>query len=248
MNAWDRLNPLTRLAVVLTTIVVAFCVPVPWWPPLLLVVLLPAAVLAGVAHRFLRLLLVLVGPVVVLVFLLQGMFYPDGVTVLFAHGPVSVTVEGLEFAALTAGRVLVLVGATLLLVLTTHPGALMGALVERGLSAKTSYVVSATLQIVPAFRARAQSVLRSQQARGLDTTTLRKRARAVLPLTGPLLLGALAELDERAVAMEARAFGAPCRRTSLVAVADSAAQRAARISLGLVAVAALAANVLGVLR
>ncbi|GAA2683077.1 MULTISPECIES: energy-coupling factor transporter transmembrane component T [Actinosynnema] len=248
MNSWTRLNPLTRLAAALTTVVVAFCLPLPWWPPLLLLVLLPVAALAGVIGRFLRLLVVLVGPLAVLVFLLQGMFYPDGVTVLLSWGPVSVTEEGLEFATLTAGRVLVLVGATLLLALTTHPGALMGALVQRGLSPKTSYVISATLQIVPAFRARAQGVLRAQQARGLDTGTLRKRAGAVLPLAGPLLLGALADLDERAVAMEARAFGSNRRPTALIVVPDSRAQRLARLALGAVAVTALVVNVLGVLR
>jgi energy-coupling factor transport system permease protein len=248
VNAWNRLNPVTQLAVVVTALVLAFCMPVPWWPPLWFLALIPAVVVAGVARRFLRLLLVLAGPVVVLVFLLQGMFYPDGDTVLLQFGPVSVKAEGLEFAALTSGRLLVLIGASLLLILTMRPGTLISALTERGLSAKTSYVVSATLQIVPTFRVRAQSVLRSQQARGLDTTGLRRRIKAVLPLVGPLLLGALAELDERAVAMEVRAFGTPGRRTALVAVPDRPAERAVRLLLGTVSVAALAINVLGVLR
>jgi energy-coupling factor transport system permease protein len=46
--------------------------------------------------------------------------------------------------------------------------------------------------------------------------------------------------------MEARAFGAPARRTSLVRIPDSPAQRAARWALVALAVGAIVANALGV--
>lgn len=244
-----RLNPVTKLALALAVTTTAFAIPV-FWAPLLLVllVLVPAVVVAGVGRTYARSLPLFAAPLVISVFLLQGLFFPEGTTVLYEWGPVAVTAEGLSFAALTSLRLVAMLGAFLFLLLTTHPGALMSAMVERGLSPKTSYVVSATLQIVPAFRTRARNVLRAQQARGLDTTGLRRRVRTLLPLIGPLLLGSLADLEARAVAMEARAFGAPHRRTALLALADSPAQRVARLLMAAVAVAAVVANVVGVAR
>lgn len=244
-----RLNPVTKLVLALTATTTAFAIPV-WWAPLLvlLLVLAPAVVVAGVQRLYLWLLLLFAAPLVVVVFLLQGLFFPEGTTVLAAIGPVSITVEGLSFAALTSLRLLAMLGAFLFLLLTTHPAALMSAMVERGMSPKISYVVSATLQIAPAFRARANNVLRAQQARGLNTTGLRRRLGTLLPLVGPLLLGSLADLESRAVAMEARAFGSTARRTALLVLSDSPAQQVARLLMGAVAVTAVVVNVLGVVR
>ncbi|MFC7741334.1 hypothetical protein ACFQXA_10555 [Nocardiopsis composta] len=64
---------------------------------------------------------------------------------------------------------------------------------------------------------------------------------------GPLLLGALTDVENRSIAMESRAFGAAVRPTALTVVPDSAAQRAARWAMILAAVAAVALNTLGVL-
>ena len=42
-----------------------------------------------------------------------------------------------------------------------------------------------------------------------------RRARGVLPLAGPVVFGALTEVEERTMALEARAFSAPGRKTLL---------------------------------
>jgi len=55
-----------------------------------------------------------------------------------------------------------------------------------------------------------------------------RRFRGLVPLIGPVLFGALAEVEERTMALEARAFIAPGRRTILRALPDSGRQRAAR--------------------
>lgn len=81
-----------------------------------------------------------------------------------------------------------------LLLLTTQPGALMSAMTQRGMSPKTVYVVSAALQIAPALTTRAQGIMHAQQARGLPVTGLRGRVRALVPMAGPLILGALTEV------------------------------------------------------
>lgn len=244
-----RLNPVTKLVFALVLIIAAFAVNVVWWPAVLWLVLLPAVAVSGVFAPFMSRTLRYFVPFIVLIFLAQGLFYPEGGPVLLHLGPLSVKENGLLFAAQTALRLLVLVDAFLFLLLTTHPGLLMSALTERGMPPNISYVVSATLQIIPTFRARAQGILQAQRARGLETGGGGpiRRTRSLVPLVAPLVLGSLTDVEERAVAMEARAFGAPGRRTSLAEIPDSGGQKAARWLMWAFAVATLVVNALGVI-
>jgi energy-coupling factor transport system permease protein len=86
---------------------------------------------------------------------------------------------------------------------------------------------------------RASQIIAAQRARGLDTEgSLRRRLRGVVPIAGSVILGAIAEVEERSMALEARAFTRPGRRSLLWHPPDSMAQRAARwlMVLGLVSV------------
>jgi energy-coupling factor transport system permease protein len=67
---------------------------------------------------------------------------------------------------------------------------------------------------------------------------LPRRLRALLPLVAPLILGSLMDLEERAIALEARAFTRRGPKTSLMEIPDSPLERVARWGL-LLAVAAL---------
>lgn len=238
-----RLNPVTKLVALLCLLVVVFAAPF-WWVSgsVVLLVLVPAALLSRCGAQVARVSLAILAPIVVVLFLVQGLTFPGGVTVLWQWGVFELTTEGLMFALGIATRVICLVVASILFVLTTHPGDLLSALTERGLSPKFSYIISSTLQLIPAFRDRADGILLAQQARGLAVGEgLGGRFRAMMPLLGPLVLGMFTDVEERGTAMEARGFGSAARRTSLTSVPDSTAQRVAR---WLMPVAALAAIVL----
>ncbi|MEU2735587.1 energy-coupling factor transporter transmembrane component T [Streptomyces sp. NPDC007095] len=244
-----RLNPLTKLTFAVTVTVSAFALTMTWWPLLLFcATVLPMAIISGTLRKFAPMLLALWVPLALTVYLIQGFFYPDTHQVVAEIGPLELKYEGLVFATQTALRLLALMGGFFLLLLTTQPGALMSAMTQRGMSTKTVYVVSAALQIAPALTTRAQGIMHAQQARGLPVTGLRGRIRALVPMAGPLILGALTEVGDRAVAMETRGFGAGRRPTYLTEVPDTAAQRVARIVMGLCALTAVVTNVLGVLR
>lgn len=236
-----RLNPVTKLVAMIVTVVVVFAVP-SWWAAaiVLLAVILPAAVVAGVGRRTVAVAAAILLPLLITLVAIQGLFFPEGTRVLAEFGPARVTVEGLQLALVIGLRLVVLVVAALVLLLTTHPGKLMDALTQRGMSPKISYVIASTLQIIPAFRARADAILLAQQARGLPLGGgLVRRSRALMPLVTPLVLGMFTDVEERSTAMEARAFGSTSKRTSLVPVSDSLAQRIARWALAAVAVAAI---------
>jgi energy-coupling factor transport system permease protein len=139
-----------------------------------------------------------------------------------------------------------LLGATLpptLLFATTATDDLLCELEARGLGRRAVLVVGTALTAVPRMQARAVEVIDAQRARGLDTEgSWRRRLRGIVPLVAPLVVGALAEVEDRALALEARAFSAPGRRTLLRRLPDSAWQRAARWLLLAAAVAGLAAR------
>lgn len=244
-----RLNPVTKLVGVLAVVLTVFALP-QWWASLaiLAVIVVPVAAVSGVGGRLLVICSVLAGPLLVVLVIAQGFFYPGRETILFAWGPFQFSLEGLLLAIAVGTRTAVLIAATLLLLLTTHPGALMTALTERGMPAKISYVVSSTLQIIPAFRTRAESILLAQRSRGLRTRgSIVRRVKVLLPLVTPLVLGVFVDVEERSTAMEARAFGATRSRGSFAVIPDSRVQQVARWVLLILALAVVALSFSGVI-
>lgn len=216
------------------------------WPhlPVLLFagVVVPLALWGGFAPTLLRVTLIVVLPFVVSIVLIQGLFYPGASTVVLALGPVAFKAEGLVYAYSTGARILLLAGAGLLLLLSTRPADLLLALEQAGMPRALAYIMMSALQLIPHMQARAAAIADAQRARGLETEgSLPARSRALLPLLGPLVFGALADVDERAMALEARAYAAPRRKTSFRLLSDTRGQRLARAAIlaGAVLAAAL---------
>lgn len=231
-----RWHPLTKLSLLLATILVAF---VPWQrnPRLLLVpvvLVVPFGVLAFVdggdtVRVWMRRLFWLIFPIAVSLVLVQGFFYPGAEDIMLRIGPLALKREGLMFAATIGGRLLLILAGFMLVLLTTCPADLTTALTQVGLPSEVAYLVLAALQLIPRMQARGQTIAAAQQARGLETGgNLLRRVRGILPLFGPLILGALGDVEERAMALEARAFRASRTKTSLRTLHDSTPQRIVR--------------------
>lgn len=234
-SSLHRLHPLTKLAIVGLLLALAFAVP--WWGCYLTLglLVLPLAALGQVFGPLTRTLWKLVLPFAVPILLIQGFFWGAG-EVLFTLGPLAFYRAGLIFAAASIGRIAMLGGCFLLLSMTTRIDMLMRALVERGLPNQALYLVVTTLQLVPRFEAQAHRIQDAQRARGLETEgSIARRARALVPLIGPLLLASLMDVEERALALEARGFSRRGPRTSLVTLHDTPLQRGLRLALWLLA-------------
>jgi energy-coupling factor transport system permease protein len=231
------LHPLTKLAISGSLMLIGVSLPGIWLTYVAFVVIqLPLAMWGRFLKRFVRSAGAVVLPFAVSLFLIQGLLWPHG-TPVFGLGPVSFKAEGLAFAAAGLGRIAMLMGSFLLLSYSTSPDMLMLALTERGLPGSIAYIILTTIQIVPRFQARAQQILDAQRSRGLETEgSLIRRGRALLPLVAPLILGSIVDIDERAIALEARAFSRQGKRTSLLVLHDTAVQAAARWLMLLAAV------------
>jgi energy-coupling factor transport system permease protein len=199
-----------------------------------------------VLGRLLRTSLLLSLPIAISALLVNVFFFPGGTTLLFSLGPIHASGEGLSFATEVLARILTLSGAITLFYLTTPPAQLVLDLEHRGVSPRVAFVTLASVQTVPAMVERAATITAAQRARGLDTEgSIWRRVRGLVPLVGPVLLGSIAEVEERTMALEARGFTRPGRRTLLWWPSDTRPQAVARWLLVLTIPVLIAARALG---
>lgn len=245
-SALHSFNPLTKLALVSIAVTAGAVLPESIWVLAIFVFfLVPLAAWGRVLPTFLRSSLLLIWPFALSLFIIQGFFSP-GEEILFRLGPFSLKLEGILLAANYSARILTWLSAVILLMLITRPDHLMLALAERGLPHQIGYIILTALQIIPRFQKRAETILDAQRARGLETEgNLLQRLRALIPLTAPLILSSILELDERAIALEARGFTHKGQRTSLTELSDTNAQVAFRWIIWIGIITLIVATVAG---
>jgi energy-coupling factor transporter transmembrane protein EcfT len=108
------------------------------------------------------------------------------------------------------------------------------------------YLLVSTLTVVPRLRDRARQIIDAQQCRGLRLGgSPVARLRALGPLVVPLLLSALAEVDEQALALDVRGASVGGVRTALETPEDRPSDRAVRWGVLVVVAATYAARFLG---
>jgi energy-coupling factor transport system permease protein len=212
---YRSLNPATKLAVATLEVVAAFAIPGWLGPGLVLAVL----VVVGAASRNLR-GLILIGlaalPLVVSILVVNLFLLPGASDPIARIGPVAPTWSGLRFGLLTSTRLIAFSSAVALAYLTTPVDDLLADFSRRGVGRRGVFVVGAAVQMVPRTIERVGEIMDAQRARGMDTEgRIWRRARGLIPLAGPLVFGALAEVEERTVALESRGFTAPGHQTLL---------------------------------
>lgn len=220
-----RAHPFTPLALTVCVAVVAVAVPGPKAAVAVYAATILLVILAGTGRAALQALVPL-APLWFFLLLLHGVL-GGGATVTVVGATFSR--GGLTLAATQAARLGAIATASLALYASFSPARFVDAMAQRGWPFSMSYLVVATLLALPRFRARAACILEAQRSRGLRLRgSPLNRLRAVGPITFPLLLGALAEVDERGFALETRCAGGVRRRTALAPPPDRALDRLAR--------------------
>lgn len=217
-DTWvHRLHPLVRLLGMVAVFIAAFVVERPLWQLPLVVALI--GLLAGTGSlpnvRRLRALFVLI---FVMTFAIWTLFYgPDGEAPLFTLGPLVVSRTAPWFALGMAFKLDVFLGSGLLFLSTTRIEEFAYALTRIGLPYKVGFTMTMAFRLVPVFVDAAATVVQAQRCRGLDFErgSLAQRVRRYVPVMVPVFMGALRRADQMAMALEARGFQAPHRRTVL---------------------------------
>lgn len=223
-------NPLTELAVAALLVVLVLVIN-DWRFSLavLLCVVLPAAATSGRAQRIVVVFGVLVGPMLVFLLLLHGLFYPEGNTVLLKLGIAAVTAEGLHFALSMGARVAAFTALLLTAALCMDVSELLATLTHRRWNRKLVFVLGAAVGLAPHVSDRATQITRAQQARGLVVTgNPLSKLRALVMVGRPLIAGLLIDAADRSRTLVARGFAGTALRTSYRADTDTAAQRTVR--------------------
>jgi len=183
----------------------------------------------AVRRAWFRRSLVAIAPIAVGALLMNGLFFPDGQTVLARFGPAAVSAEGLAFAAVVVARLALITGAVVLVAATTGAEELAEGLAEAGLPHPLPAYAPIAGGLLPELRRRASDIADAQRARGLS---LRRgglpNPEAARALVAPLLAAVLDDVEARTRALEARGIGLEGRRTSMVVLEDGPGQRAGR--------------------
>lgn len=209
------LHPWTKLIFAFCVLVASFAAPSIWFPIAFSLIGISLVLLGHVGKAYLRMMLKTI-PLFVALFVIQSLFNPERQIPLFQLGPVTVWEEGVEFASLAASRLLAVITSMGLLVMTTRPADLVASIEDRGVSHGFSYSVLLILQIAPELQRRVSTIMDAQRARAIETEgSIGKRIRAFLPVLGPLVTSLLYGIETRALALEARGFSAPGKRTRL---------------------------------
>ena len=228
---------------------------------LLAITLVPWVVLRPSTTRTRVLLTMTAVPVIGMIWS-QGLFHPstNGVKhIVFAFpwtvswfGTPGLSATGLTFGMEQAGRMLVSVSASLILLLTTTPSEIIWGFYKFRLPAKAGFAFGAALRFLPQMVERLSLLLRAMEVRGFDLSAprwwrlwewpdyLRRVLIAIPTVTVPLLIGSLRATSVMAMVADARAFGAsPGKRTLLKEHRTSAADLVAWCLLVLVVVVVL---------
>lgn len=237
------INPLTKLVLTLCIMICGVILPGTWdsyW--ILVLVIVPLGLWGKVSKRMFQLVAKISWPLVLSVFIIQTVFWGNG-TALFEIGPIAPKIEGVLFALRSSGRIILIMSDFILFSLATRPDTLMISIKQAGVPSSLAYIVVTTLQLVPQFVTKATTILDAQRSRGMETQgNIFTRARALLPLVLPLVVGSLLEVEERAIAIEARGFNSQRAETSLLEIPDTQNQKRSRIGFVVFTILMIAAR------
>lgn len=156
----------------------------------------------------------------VFLFALKAAFAP-GEDIIWQKWGIHISVESIHAALILTSGVLAFCGAVIMFVQTTQWSDLTFALEKKGVSHTASFVILSSFQTISDLGANARVIMDSQKARGIETEgNLVKRIKAYIPVMGPLVLNAISSVEEKSIAMDARAFSAAGEHTYLVELAE----------------------------
>lgn len=259
-SALHRAHPFTPLALATAILIGVFALRQPAAISVAVLAALVMVGLSGSGRQVLRPALLIALPTWLLLLVIHAGF---GSGPLHDLGPLRYSRPGLERALALGLRLTAILLAFLTALSVVAPSRLVEAMTDRGVPTITFrglvplptrshafapvYLLVSTLTLVPRMRQRIAAILEAQQCRGLRLGgSPLARVRAIGPLALPLILGALAEVDEQVLALDARGAAKGYPRTAIAPPPDSMPQRVLRALALLVAFGLHAARIAGV--
>lgn len=173
-----------------------------------------------------RVILKSVKPIIPLILFtsILNIFFVSG-DVLFSWWIFTVTAQGVRLAVVMSIRIICLIIGASMLTYTTSPIALTDA-IERLLKPlkyikfpvhEMAMMMTIALRFIPTLIEETDKIMSAQKARGadLETGSLTKRAKALVPILIPLFVSAFRRAEDLALAMECRCYHGGDGRTRM---------------------------------
>ena len=214
---WVRdMNPISVFLVLGSLAVIAVAVPGIVAPSAVCVVLVLISLAGGVGRPFIGNFFRLFVAIGLLLFVLRSAF-AGGTPVLFTIGAITVSTEGV-LEGLRFALVVMAISGTVTLYFALIPIKYsMLALELKGVTPRATYVLLAAFQAITDLGKNARVIMDAQKSRGIETEgSFIQRIRAFVPVLAPVFLSAIAATEEKAIALDARAFNSRVAHSHLV--------------------------------
>lgn len=206
---FHRLDPRTKLVMLLVTFVVILYFENPLWilPISLLVVL--ELILSQSLVNIWRIRYIMV------VLTISGLIIWN----LFARGTTHLfwifSVESLAFSISRVLIILTAIMAGIFFVSTTRVEEFVLGAIRLGLPYRVGFAISIAMRLVPLIISSVFAIAEAQRSRGLDLDSgnILQRLRKYIPLLVPVFISAIRNINTLGMALEARGFGAYPTRT-----------------------------------
>ena len=210
-----RLDPRIKLLLTLIYIVMLFAASGFLGLGVGIVFLTAAFLFSGIPIKMMAKSVKPIIPIIIFTGILNLFFVSSG-EVLFSYGFIKITYDGFRTMVFMAVRIVFLICGTSLLTYTTSPIALTDA-IERILSPlraikfpshEIAMMMTIALRFIPTLIEETDKIMSAQKARGadLESGTLVRRAKALVPILIPLFISAFRRAEELALAMECRCY------------------------------------------
>lgn len=211
----NKMHPYTKLLYIL----VAICIPIIIGNIWMFPVMIACSILLLMSGKVLKNTVPLIAfsfTLIIVIYLIQGMFYAGNENVLFKLFFLTFYKEGVLYATSISLNILNMLLSFALFVLTTDIPEFADELEKSGLSPKFGYIINSVFQILPQMMSTKDTITDAQRSRGMETEgNLSTRMKAFLPLISPVVMSSLINTRERAIALEVRGFGRKQKKTYL---------------------------------
>lgn len=219
-----RLDPRIKLLLTVLYIVMLFSSKGFTGLGVAVVFLLAAFLISGIPLKMMLKSIKPIVPIIMFTGILNLFFISTG-NVIFEWKFIHITDEGFRTMVFMAVRIVLLICGTSLLTYTTSPITLTDA-IERILSPlkvfkfpahEIAMMMTIALRFIPTLIEETDKIMSAQKARGADmeTGSIFKRAKALIPILIPLFVSAFRRAEELALAMECRCYHGGEGRTRL---------------------------------
>ncbi len=242
-NAVLQLYPTTKLYLALLIAVSSVIIPSYIYAYSCFLIAAVIAAMAGCLRDYLKFSRKSILILVILILVMQMFFYP-GVDEVWRKGIFRITNEGIQFGFKMSSRVLAIACSFVLFFRITEVKDFVLALEQNGFSPTATYVILATLQMIPEMKKQSTVIMDAQRARGVETEgSLMVRIKAFIPMLGPLVLSSIANTEERAITLESRAFTAPVKKTRIHKIELTRADKPLKIVMLIILIGLIAGRI-----